>query len=81
MSNVMETVSVRLRKPQPKDGASMWALVRDSRTLDLNSAYLYLLLSEHFANTCVIAENEQGIIGFVSAFTTVVPVPENLFFN
>ena len=41
--------------------------------LDLNSAYAYLLLGEHFADTSVVAElldadGSKQIIGFISAY-------------
>ncbi len=69
---------LRLRSPDPRDGARIWALVRDSGSLDLNSCYLYLLLARDFAATCVVAERERDsdesrsesgeILGFVSAY-------------
>jgi L-2,4-diaminobutyric acid acetyltransferase len=68
VQSLKEAVSVRLRKPEPQDGANIWRLVRESNKLDLNSSYCYLLLSEYFADTCVVAENDGNIIGFVSAF-------------
>ncbi len=36
--------------------------------LDLNSVYLYLLLTEHFSATCIMAEDAQGVLGMVSAY-------------
>ncbi|WP_454190793.1 diaminobutyrate acetyltransferase [Paenibacillus sp. Marseille-Q7038] len=56
------------RKPIAKDGASVWELIRDTETLDLNSPYCYMLLGDHFRDTCLIAEHEGEIIGFISAF-------------
>jgi L-2,4-diaminobutyric acid acetyltransferase len=43
--------------------------VSECRPLDLNSVYAYLLLCEHFAQTCVLAERDGAIVGFVSAYT------------
>lgn len=46
----------------------MHALVAACPPLDLNSLYLYLLLTEHFAGTCVLAEDARGLRGMVSAY-------------
>ncbi|MBM4761648.1 diaminobutyrate acetyltransferase [Bacillus sp. B15-48] len=60
--------SYRFRQPSKEDGAKMWELIKYTETMDLNSAYSYLMLSHYFSDTCVIAEDENQIIGFVSAF-------------
>lgn len=57
-----------LRHPTVDDGAAVWDLVCRSKPLDENSCYAYLLLCEHFADTCVVAERDRAIIGFVSAY-------------
>ena len=36
--------------------------------LDLNSVYLYLLLAEHFSDTCVVADRDGSLLGMVSAY-------------
>ncbi|MFP4155913.1 MAG: diaminobutyrate acetyltransferase, partial [Halothiobacillaceae bacterium] len=43
-------------------------LVLDSGVLDVNSAYLYFLLADHFGETCVVAENEGELLGFLTAY-------------
>jgi len=58
----------RFRKPDMADGAAIWALVRDTGVLDVNSAYSYLMLGSYFAETCVVAEKDEVIVGFVSGF-------------
>jgi L-2,4-diaminobutyric acid acetyltransferase len=50
------------------DASSIWELVSDSQVLDVNSCYLYLLLCRDFAETCLVAENEQGLAGFLTAY-------------
>lgn len=66
------------RKPTKADGAAIYALVRDTGVLDVNSPYSYLMLGEYFADTCVVAEKSDGIVGFVSGF--IPPErPETLF--
>ena len=64
----LRDMSVDLRQPRPGDGAAIWELVRETGVLDLNSPYAYFLLGEHFAETCVVAEREGEIGGFVSAY-------------
>lgn len=56
------------RKPDKGDGAAMWALVKETGVLDLNSAYSYLMLGEYFSDTCVIAERKGRVVGFVTGF-------------
>jgi L-2,4-diaminobutyric acid acetyltransferase len=56
------------RLPVHEDGPEIWKLIRDSKPLDLNSAYSYLLLTHYFANTCVVVEDREGVAGFVSGF-------------
>lgn len=61
------------RSPRREDGASMWSLVRDSGTLDLNSSYCYLVLAEWFSDTCKLAVNmnDQQVheaVGLVTGF-------------
>lgn len=58
----------RLGKPRPSHGSAIHALVERCPPLDLNSTYAYLLLCEHFADTCVQAEAEGKTVGFVSAY-------------
>src|SRR5690625_2169501 len=47
----------------------MFRIVKESNTLDVNSAYSYLMWGKFFPNTSIVAESENGkIIGFVSGF-------------
>jgi len=59
---------VALRAPRVRDGAAIHRLVNACKPLDLNSTYAYLLLCEHFAETCVLAERTGRTVGFVSAY-------------
>ncbi|MCB1056850.1 MAG: diaminobutyrate acetyltransferase [Acidobacteria bacterium] len=73
MSIVLEeptagTGAITLRLAEVGDGAALWRLVRDSRVLDLNSPYSYLLLCHKFGDTCLVAESEGEVAGFVTAF-------------
>lgn len=67
-SSSPQTKHIELRQPNPKDGYAVHQLVSECPPLDLNSVYTYLLLSEHFSRTCVVAEVNGRIDGFVSAY-------------
>ena len=60
--------ALTLRTPTLTDGADICELVENTKPLDPNSCYTYLLLSTHFADTCVVAQDEDEIVGFVSAY-------------
>ncbi|WP_238389589.1 diaminobutyrate acetyltransferase [Virgibacillus sp. MSP4-1] len=45
----------------------MWELVNDS-SLDQNSPYKYIMMCEYFADTCVVAKENDELAGFVTAF-------------
>lgn len=62
------TTSICFREPTKEDGAKVWELIKSTGNLDLNSAYSYLMFCEFFSDTCVIAEENDQIVGFVSAF-------------
>ncbi len=57
-----------LRRLTVSDGPKVWKLIRDSETLDLNSPYTYLMLGKFFGQTCMVAERDHQIAGFVSGF-------------
>lgn len=59
---------VQFRKPQLEDGSAIWELVKDTGVLDLNSPYCYLVISQYFQETSIVAESNQKMVGFISAF-------------
>ncbi|HEX5514930.1 MAG TPA: diaminobutyrate acetyltransferase [Gammaproteobacteria bacterium] len=59
---------IQLRPPDVADGSEIWRIVKDSGTLDLNSAYLYLLLCKDFPQTCVVAEQNGRLVGFATGY-------------
>lgn len=63
-----EAAVANFRKPRLEDGAEVWKLVKDTRVLDLNSSYSYLMWCSHFSDTSVIVERNNEIIGFISGF-------------
>jgi L-2,4-diaminobutyric acid acetyltransferase len=66
-----------LRKPDAKDGAAIWALVKDCKPLDENSMYANLIQADHFADTCVVAELDGEIVGWISGH--IIPARDELF--
>lgn len=61
-------MNIIIRPPCLNDGAAITRLVKESQTLDVNSSYLYFLLSDHFSQTCAIAEVDKRAVGFVTAY-------------
>lgn len=69
---------VKLRCPVSEDAKAVWELIQRCEPLDVNSSYAYLLLCTHFSDTCVLAELNGEVVGFVSGY--VEPKnPEKLF--
>jgi L-2,4-diaminobutyric acid acetyltransferase len=61
--------AIHLRAIHKTDGQAIHRLVAQCPPLDLNSLYAYLLLSEHHADTCVLAEDDaHEVLGFISAY-------------
>jgi L-2,4-diaminobutyric acid acetyltransferase len=72
------TGTLRLRAPRRHDGGAVHDLVRRCPPLDLNSAYAYHLLCDHFADTCVLVEQGGTALAFLSAYRKPQE-PERLF--
>lgn len=60
--------AISFRTPKIEDGLAIYSLIKRSPPLDLNSSYLYFLQATHFADTCVVAEKDNEIVGFVSGY-------------
>lgn len=56
----------------------MWRLATEADSLEANSAYSYLMLSEFFPETCIVAEDDGAVVGFVTGFRPPEE-PEALF--
>ncbi|HLR55068.1 MAG TPA: diaminobutyrate acetyltransferase [Pseudogracilibacillus sp.] len=56
------------REPTDSDGKEMYRIVEESKVLDVNSSYSYLLWSKFFSKTSIIATCDDKVIGFVSGF-------------
>lgn len=64
---------ITFRAPNKKDGLNVNKLIKSCPPLDTNSAYCNFLQSSHFRQTCVVAEMEGNLVGFLSAYRQ----PEN----
>lgn len=56
-----------LRRAGAEDGPAITALIRACPPLDANSAYCHLIQCLHFADTCVVAERDGEVVGWISA--------------
>jgi L-2,4-diaminobutyric acid acetyltransferase len=60
---------LRIDRPHVADGAALWRLAHDSRALDVNSSYSYLLWCRDFAGTSAVARDAEGRpVGFVTGY-------------
>ncbi|MFG2645400.1 diaminobutyrate acetyltransferase [Streptomyces sp. NPDC048370] len=58
-----------LESPRVEDGAAIWRIARDSRALDLNSSYSYLLWCRDFSATSLVARAADGDpVAFVTGY-------------
>lgn len=69
--------TLTLRKPNSTDGSGIWELVRACKPLDENSMYCNLVQADHFRDTCVVAEMEGEIVGWISGH--MIPNEDALF--
>ncbi|MGD8430309.1 MAG: diaminobutyrate acetyltransferase [Ectothiorhodospiraceae bacterium] len=69
---------ITLRKPTVDDGAPLHRLVAECKPLDENSMYCNLLQCTHFADTCIVAEKEGELVGFVSGYR--MPANPEIYF-
>lgn len=56
------------RPATPNDGREMWRFVKEAGVLELNQSYAYILMCQHFGNTCLVAETDEKMVGFVLAY-------------
>ncbi|MFI6206790.1 diaminobutyrate acetyltransferase [Streptomyces sp. NPDC051041] len=61
--------ALRIDRPTVADGAALWRMARDSKVLDLNSSYSYLLWCRDFAATSAVVRDERGEpVGFLTGY-------------
>jgi diaminobutyrate acetyltransferase len=76
--NERATSPVRLRRPEINDGSRLWKIAADSRVLDVNSSYSYVLWCRDFASTSIVAEDDGRVVGFVTGYIRQ-DAPDTLF--
>lgn len=59
---------VEMRAPDGEDGPQIHRLIANCPPLDGNSLYANLLQATHFSETCVVAEHEGAVVGWVSGY-------------
>lgn len=59
---------IRFRAPCPEDGPRVHQLIAACPPLDGNSLYCNLLQCSDFGDTCVVAEREAKLVGWVSGY-------------
>lgn len=69
---------ITLIKPVKNHFNDVFNLVLDSKVLDVNSEYLYLLQTIHFPDTCSVALDNEKVVGFVSGY--IIPNEKNKLF-
>ncbi|RVU32849.1 diaminobutyrate acetyltransferase [Neptunomonas marina] len=61
--------NIHYRKPSSLDGPDIHNLIRRCPPLDQNSLYCNLLQCTDFAETCIVAESDNGeVAGFISGY-------------
>ena len=65
------------RTARTADGPTLWELAKSSG-LDENSPYAYLLWTEYFRDTTIVATDDDRPVGFVTAFARP-DEPESVF--
>ncbi len=56
------------RKPERSDGYRVHSLIESCPPLDTNSSYCNFLQTTHFKDTCIVAELDEELAGFISAY-------------
>lgn len=59
---------ISILAPDVSHGPQLWRLARDSKVLDLNSSYAYVLWCRDFAATSVVALADGEVVGFVTGY-------------
>ena len=57
-----------LRATNPLDGARIFDCVRQCPPLEPNTAYAYVLLATHFAQSSAVAEDNEGLAGYTVGY-------------
>ncbi len=61
-------MTIKMLNPKKENAKEIFTLIKDTKILDLNSEYLYLLQTTHFSDYCCVALLEDRVVGFVSGY-------------
>ena len=59
---------IRFRSAHRSDASALWQLVQSTGTLELNTPYFYLAFAEFFGDTCLVAIQNEQLVGGIIAF-------------
>lgn len=68
MTSDLPTPEIEIGRPAVRDGPQLWRIARDSGTLDLNSAYTYMLWCRDFASCSVVARSGTDVTAFITGY-------------
>lgn len=60
--------TIQIGRPTIGDGADCWRLASESKVLDVNSKYAYLLWCRDFAETTTVARLGERVLGFITGY-------------
>lgn len=63
-----EDIGPTFRAPTTADGIRLWEIARDSKVLDVNSSYAYVLWCRDFTRTSAVCEVDGTVAGFVTGY-------------
>ncbi len=72
-----EALLIRIRRPRAQESSAIWDLLRRSESPDPDARHALPLLVTNFADTCLVAEIEGAVVGFVGAYRSPGP-PQSL---
>jgi len=72
------STAIKFRRTTAKDGVVVWQTVQDAGTLELNTAYFYLIFCSDFGQTCLVAEQDNQVVGVLIGYRGVKE-PETAF--
>ncbi len=77
-SDLRRNRAIRIKPPVVDDGVDLWRMAAESKVLDVNSRYSYLLWCRDFSDTSVVARRGEDALGFVTGYRRP-EVPDTLF--
>ncbi len=66
--SISSSSKILFRTAQPTDGVAVWQMVQQVGTLELNTAYFYVLFCTDFRDTCLVALDGDEVIGAIIGY-------------